>query len=109
MRTQDLHEISKAFKAFQTEAPGHAKAWMQMVHDVAAADALDEKTRALAYLAVLAALRLESGVPFHALHAKRAGATRDEVISAVLIGLPAAGHGVTHCLPIALETYDNAK
>ena len=53
-------------------------------------------------------MRLESGVPFHAAHAKRAGASRAEVISAVLVGLPAAGNGVTACLPAALNAYDAA-
>ncbi len=40
--------------------------------------------------------------------AKQAGATRDEVISAVLIGLPAAGTGVTQALPAAIRAYDEA-
>jgi alkylhydroperoxidase/carboxymuconolactone decarboxylase family protein YurZ len=67
---------------------------------------LDAKTAALAYLAVLAVKRLESGIPFHVQAAKGAGATRDEVISAILIGLPAAGLGVTQVLPAALAAYD---
>jgi alkylhydroperoxidase/carboxymuconolactone decarboxylase family protein YurZ len=60
----------------------------------------------LAYLAVLAALRLESGVPFHVQAAKEAGASREEVISAILVGLPAAGHRVTQALPAAIAAYD---
>ncbi len=64
------------------------------------------KTQALAYLAVLAALQRESGIPFHVEQAKKAGASREEVISAILIGLPAAGHVVTQVLPTAIETYD---
>ena len=60
----------------------------------------------LAYLAVLAVLGMESGVPFHVQAAKDAGASREEVISAVLVGLPAAGHGVTQVLPAALAAYD---
>jgi len=39
------------------------------------ASALDKKTEELAYLAVLAAMRMESGVPFHVASAKAAGAT----------------------------------
>ena len=72
-----------------------------------AASALDKRTEHLAYLAVLAALRMESGVPFHAKLAKAAGASRDEVISAVLVGLPAAGLGVTQALPAAIDAYDS--
>ena len=91
--------VSKAFQFFMADAPGHAQAWGGMVQGLASASTLDGKTAALAYLAVLAALRLESGVPFHVQQAKQRGASRDEVISAVLVGLPAAGHGVTQVLP----------
>jgi alkylhydroperoxidase/carboxymuconolactone decarboxylase family protein YurZ len=98
--------ISKGFFAFQNEAPQHAQAWMECVQGLAAASVLDEKTRALAYLAVLAVLRLESGIPFHVQAAKKAGAKRDEVISAILLGLPPAGHSVTQVLPAAIAAYD---
>jgi alkylhydroperoxidase/carboxymuconolactone decarboxylase family protein YurZ len=54
----------------------------------------------------LAALGLGSGIPFHVKEAKKAGATREEIISALLIGLPAAGHRVTQVLPAALNAFD---
>jgi alkylhydroperoxidase/carboxymuconolactone decarboxylase family protein YurZ len=98
--------ISNAFQTFMSQAPQHAQAWGTMVQGLAGVGALDDKTRALAYLAVLAALRLESGVPFHVVSAKGAGASREEVISAILVGLPAAGHVVTQVLPAALAAYD---
>ncbi|MHB1293775.1 MAG: carboxymuconolactone decarboxylase family protein [Anaerolineae bacterium] len=104
--TDQPQRISNAFQTFLREAPAQANAWMGAVQGLAAANALDEKTKALAYLAVLAALRLESGVPFHVQTAKRAGASREEVIGAILVGLPAAGHAVTQVLPAALEAYD---
>jgi len=100
--------VSNAFQTFMEEAPKHAQAWMAAVQGLDNASALGKKTEELAYLAVLAALRLESGVPFHTQLAKQAGASREEVISAILIGLPAAGNGVTQVLPIALEAYDAA-
>jgi alkylhydroperoxidase/carboxymuconolactone decarboxylase family protein YurZ len=98
--------ISNAFQTFMTEAPAHAQAWGAMVQGLAGASALDRKTSALAYLAVLAVLRLESGIPFHVQTAKQAGASREEVISAILVGLPAAGHVVTQVLPAALAAFD---
>lgn len=98
--------ISNAFQVFASEAAEHAAAWGEMVQKLASASALDKKTSALAYLAVLAVLGLESGIPFHVQAAKHAGATRDEVISAVLLGLPAAGNKVTMGLPAALQSYD---
>jgi alkylhydroperoxidase/carboxymuconolactone decarboxylase family protein YurZ len=97
--------VSNAFQTFMKEAPKHAQAWGALTQSLGAAAALDKKTAALAYLAVLAALRLESGIPFHVQSAKSAGATRDEVISAILIGLPAAGHVVTQVLPAAVAAY----
>lgn len=98
--------ISNAFQTFMNEAPEHAQAWGSMVQGLGSASALDKKTSTLAYLAVLSALRLESGIPFHVQAAKQAGATREEVISAVLVGLPAAGHGITQALPAAVAAYD---
>ncbi len=98
--------VSNAFLAFGREAPAHAGAWGTMVRDLAAASALDRKTTCLSYLAVLAALRLEGGITFHVQAARQAGATREEVISAILVGLPAAGHAVTQVLPAALAAFD---
>ena len=99
--------VSKAFKSFQEEAPQHADAWMKLVQDLSKASALDDKTHNLAYLAVLAALRRDNGIPFHVIMAKRAGASRDEIVSTILVGLPAVGHVVTEVLPLAIEAYDN--
>jgi alkylhydroperoxidase/carboxymuconolactone decarboxylase family protein YurZ len=98
--------ISKAFELFLSEAPAHAKAWMAAVQGLDAASALEKKTEHLAYVAVLAALRLDSGIPFHVALAKRAGASRAEIVSAILVGLPAAGNAVTQSLPAALAAYD---
>ena len=100
--------VSQAFQTFLSETPAHARAWMAAVQGLGQASALDKKTESLAYLAVLAALRLESGVPFHVAVAKGAGASRAEVLSAILVGLPAAGHGVTQVLPAAVRAFDEA-
>lgn len=102
------NSISSAFQTFLSEAPEHAQAWMQAVGGLGAASALDRKTEELAYLAVLAAMRLESGIPFHVQQAKDAGASRAEIIGAILNGLPAAGQCVIQSLPIALRAYDAA-
>lgn len=98
--------ISNAFQTFMSEAPQHAKAWSTAIQSLSGACVLDKKTAELAYIAVLAALRLESGVPFHVHTAKKLGASREEVISAVLIGLPAAGNRMTQVLPAAIKAYD---
>jgi alkylhydroperoxidase/carboxymuconolactone decarboxylase family protein YurZ len=103
--TEEL--MSNAFRVFISEAPKHAQAWMTVAKSLDEASALDKKTESLAYLSVLAALGLESGIPFHVIHAKDAGASREEVISAVLVGLPAAGNIVTRSLPAAIKAYDS--
>lgn len=98
--------VSDAFQAFFSETPTHAEAWMKAVKRLDEASALDEKTGELAYLAVLAALRMESGIPFHVMSAKAAGASREEVLSAILVGMPAAGQVVISSLPAALAAFD---
>jgi alkylhydroperoxidase/carboxymuconolactone decarboxylase family protein YurZ len=103
---QSVNGISNAFQTFFKEAPAYAQAWIGAVQGLDQASALEEKTAELAYLAVLAAMRMESGIPFHVASAKKAGATRDEIISAILVGMPAAGQVVIQCLPIALTAYD---
>ena len=100
------NNVSGAFQTFLERAPKHATARGTAVRALVEASALDKKTSALAYLAVLAALRLDSGVPFHVKLAKDAGASLDEVVSALLVGLPAAGTGVTQSLPAAIAAYD---
>jgi alkylhydroperoxidase/carboxymuconolactone decarboxylase family protein YurZ len=102
----DGHAPSHAFELFAKQSPGHARAWLSAAQGLAQASALDRKTLALSYLAVLAALRLDSGVPFHVAEAREAGASRDEVISAILVGLPAAGNAVIQILPAAIEAFD---
>jgi alkylhydroperoxidase/carboxymuconolactone decarboxylase family protein YurZ len=105
--TKTASGVSQAFQLFLDAAPRHSGAWMAAVQGLDAASALEKKIGHLAYLAVLAALRMESGVPFHVKLAKAAGASRDEVISAVLVGLPAAGLGVPQALPAAIGAYDS--
>lgn len=79
---------------------------MQTVKGLGAASKLDSRTEALAYIAVLAVARLESGLPFHVKQAKALGVSREEIISAVLLGLPAVGNTVVQSLPAALAAYD---
>lgn len=98
--------VSTAFSSFMQEAPAHAAAWMQLATSLDAASALDKKTEELAYIAVLAATGNASGIPFHVQSAKAHGASRQEVLSAVLIGLPAAGAVVIGAVPAAVAAYD---
>ncbi|MGO4408094.1 carboxymuconolactone decarboxylase family protein [Bosea sp. RAF48] len=98
--------VSNAFQTFLTDAPDHQKAWLEAVEKLGTASALDAKTEALVYIGILAATRLDSGLPFHVAQAKGHGASRNEIVSAVLAGLPAAGNVVIQSLPVALAEYD---
>jgi len=100
--------ISDAFRTFCAEWPRQAEASMDAVRPLGGASALDARTQALGDLFALAALRLGGGVPFRAVQAGQAGASRDEGIGAILVGLPAAGKAVVQALPAALRACDQA-
>ena len=74
--------------------------------ELEAVSCLDSKTRALAYLSVLAALQMETGLAPQVARAKLAGASREEVVSAVLVGVPAAGVAILRMLPLAVSAYE---
>jgi alkylhydroperoxidase/carboxymuconolactone decarboxylase family protein YurZ len=65
VNTGNMSGVSNSFQAFLQEAPEHAQAWMAAVKGLDEASALDKKTKELAYLAVLAAQRMKSGIFFH--------------------------------------------
>ena len=71
--------VSDAFQVFLTQTPEHAKAWMEAVKGLDEASALDERTGEIAYIAVLSALRMTSGIPFHVAVAKKLGVTRQHL------------------------------
>ncbi|OJG85053.1 hypothetical protein RV13_GL001428 [Enterococcus raffinosus] len=99
-------KLSNSFETFAKEAPEHQQAFGQLVQTWGDISALDDKTNHLSYLAVLAATGKTSGIPFHVMLAKKSGATKEEVISAILVGLPAVGNEVINALPAAIEAYD---
>lgn len=101
--------MAKGFELFMNEEPELAKAYGGMVMQVAKSSALDQKTQELAYLAVLSALGMTGGLDFHVASLKKLGATRDEVRSAVLVGLPAVGMAAIDALGAALDAYDAAE
>lgn len=98
--------VSNSFETFAREATEYQKAFNEMIHSWGEISVLDDKTQHLSYLAVLAATGKTSGLPFHVMLAKKAGASREEIISAVMVGLPAVGNEVINALPAALEAFD---
>ena len=69
--------------------------------------ALDPKTFQFVYLAYLAADGIVEGVQRHVMEAKEAGATREEIQSVILTGLPVSGAKLQDVYTAAMETYDS--
>lgn len=99
-------KMSKAYQAFEIEAPQAYQQWINMVFGLDHAIGMDKKTKEFCYITALAVARIEDGLPFHVKMAKSSGATRDEVIGSILVALPAVGNMVVKSLPLAIEAYD---
>ena len=91
------------------EAPVVSKAFFDLADTLQKDSGLDEKTFQLVYMALKASVGETGAVAAHAGLAKKAGATREEVLGAVLITLMTNGvHGVSGCFGAAIDGYDNA-
>jgi alkylhydroperoxidase/carboxymuconolactone decarboxylase family protein YurZ len=94
------------FKCFMEETDELGQAFINMVLEQERSSSLDKKTHELAYIAVLAATKVMGGLVYHVQSAKNLGASRDEVKSAVLVGLPAVGLTIIDSLEAALQVFD---
>jgi len=99
---------SNPMELFRKEAPEVAAAFNSLIMSLVASQGLDQKTKQLIYIAMKAAMGDDSAVKAHVPMAKAAGATREEVVDAILMTLTVSGiRGVVHCLPGALEFFEN--
>jgi alkylhydroperoxidase/carboxymuconolactone decarboxylase family protein YurZ len=71
--------------------------------------ALDPKTYQLVYLAYLAAEGVVEGIRRHVMEANEVGATREEIQSVILAGLPVSGAKLQDAYAAAMETYDSLQ
>ena len=91
------------------EAPVVTKAFFGLADTLMKDAGLDEKTFQLVYIALKASIGEVGAVAAHAGYAKNAGATREELLGAILITLMTNGvHGVSTCIGAALDAYDKA-
>jgi AhpD family alkylhydroperoxidase len=91
---------------FAREAPEVAAAFNGLIMAIAGSKGLDPKTKQLIYIAMKAASGDETAVKAHVPMAKEAGATRAEVVDAILMTLTVSGiRGVVSCLPGALRQF----
>jgi AhpD family alkylhydroperoxidase len=95
------------FELFSKEFPEIAQKYDQLVDAQRAQKGLDQKTKQLINIAINTAQRNPRGVRFHAMMAKQAGATREEILGAVVMNLHLSGlAAVLDSLPAAIEGLD---
>lgn len=102
-------KVTNSFQMFMEETKYTGKAYMDMVMQMSKESALDRKTHELSYISVLAATKMNSGINFHVKSAKELGASKEEIKSAVLVGLPAVGITVIDALETALNAHDEEQ
>ena len=94
-------------EVLREEAPEVAESLVEFSGKIFARPALAEKTKQLIYLAVCAAVHHDRGVAVHCGRARALGATRQEVVEALLLTIPAAGlSGVSRHLAAAVESFE---
>jgi AhpD family alkylhydroperoxidase len=87
-------------EVFQNEAPDVAAAFNGLIQSLVASKGLDPKTKQLIYIAMKASTGDAMAVRAHVPMAKAAGATKEEVVDAILLTLTVSGiRGVVTCLP----------
>jgi alkylhydroperoxidase/carboxymuconolactone decarboxylase family protein YurZ len=92
---------------FQAEAPEVAKAFNELIQTIVASKGLDAKTKQLIYIAMKASYGDTSAVIAHIPMAKKLGATKEEVVDAILLTLTVSGiRGVVSCLPEAVKQFE---
>lgn len=82
---------SNPFELLMQECPTIARAYGALVQAQAATDALDPGTKQLINIAIQTAQKNPTGVRHHAAMARAVGASREAVISAVVMNLHLSG------------------
>ena len=101
MMTQNPYEI------FIEECPEVAARFDDLIEAQKALKGLDTKTKQLINIAIQTANRNAKGVQMHAMMAKKEGATRDEIVGAVVLNLHHSGFAsVLECLPAAIDGFE---
>lgn len=94
-------------EVFQKEAPEVAQAFNGLIQSLVARGGLDQKTKQLIYIAMKASTGDVAAVKAHVPMATAAGATKEEVVDAILMTLTVSGiRGVVTCLPEAVGQFD---
>lgn len=98
-----MKHIANGFELFMTETDGVGKALFDSIKKLNETSSLEPKVQELAYIAVLVAMKMYDGLPFHMKHAKELGSTKEEIKSAMLVSMPLVGIQVAQALPYLNE------
>jgi AhpD family alkylhydroperoxidase len=95
------------YEIFQKECPEVAARFNDLIEAQKALKGIDAKTKQLINIAIQTANRNLRGVQMHAKMAKSEGATREEIIAAVVLNLHHSGFAnVLECLPAAIDGFE---
>ncbi|WP_414470080.1 carboxymuconolactone decarboxylase family protein [Methanobacterium sp. ACI-7] len=95
------------YEVFQKECPEIAERFNELVEAQKALKGLNSKMKQLINIAIQTANRNPRRVQMHAVMAKNEGATRDEIIGAVVLNLHHSGFAsVLECLPAAVDGFE---
>jgi alkylhydroperoxidase/carboxymuconolactone decarboxylase family protein YurZ len=98
---------SNPMEIFQKEAPEVAAAFNSLIQSLVDSKGIDQKTKQLMYIAMKASMGDSIAVKAHIPMAKAAGATKEEVVDAILMTLTVSGiRGVVTCLPDAVKQFE---
>jgi AhpD family alkylhydroperoxidase len=102
--------MKNPYDIFQRECPELAERFNNLVEVQRSLNGLDQKTQQLINIAIQTATRNPEGVRMHAIMAHRAGATKEEIVGAVVMNLHLTGLvTVLECLPAALAGLEEVK
>lgn len=95
------------FEIFQKECPDITARFNDLVEAQKALGGLDSKTKQLINIAIQTANRNIKSVQMHAMTAKKEGATREEIVGAVILNLHHSGlTSVLDCLPATIKGFE---
>ncbi|HXQ92704.1 MAG TPA: carboxymuconolactone decarboxylase family protein [Nitrososphaerales archaeon] len=95
------------FDLFEKEFPEISEKYNALVDAQRNQKGLDGKTKQLINIAIQTAVRNPRGVKFHAMMAKDAGASREEVLGAVVMNLHLSGlSAVLDSIPSAIDGFE---
>jgi AhpD family alkylhydroperoxidase len=98
------------YELFQKEFPEIAARFNDLLEAQKSLEGLDSKTKQLINIAIQTANKNPRAVQMHAMMAKHEGATREEILGAVVLNLHHSGlSSMLDCLPAAIEGFESNK